>query len=41
MVSEETIKALVGHEFPGGEYTVKHWENFLFQTRTHRKMTTF
>ena len=30
MVSEETIAALVGHEFPGGEYTVKHWENFLF-----------
>ena len=29
MVSEETIKALVGHEFPGGEYLIKHWENFL------------
>ena len=29
MVSEETIKALVGHEFPGGEYLIEHWENFL------------
>ena len=23
------IKALVGHTFPGGHYTVAHWENFL------------
>jgi len=23
------IEALVGYEFPGGEYTVAHWENFL------------
>ena len=23
------IRALVGHEFPGGNYTVAHWENFL------------
>jgi len=23
------IQALVGHEFPGGKYTVQHWENFL------------
>ncbi len=29
MVSEETIEALVGHEFPGGEYLIEHWENFL------------
>jgi len=29
MVSEETIKQLVGYEFPGGEYTIEHWENFL------------
>ncbi len=27
--NEAEIKALVGHEFPGGEYTVAHWENFL------------
>ena len=25
----EEIRALVGHEFPGGKYTVAHWENFL------------
>ncbi len=23
------IEALVGHKFPGGNYTVAHWENFL------------
>jgi hypothetical protein len=23
------IEALVGHRFPGGVYTVAHWENFL------------
>ena len=27
--SEESIKAIVGHQFPGGEYTIEHWENFL------------
>ena len=37
MVSEETIKALVGHEFPGGEYTIKHWENFSFSECTGTK----
>ena len=26
---EEEITALVGHEFPGGDYTIEHWENFL------------
>ncbi|MEZ5560581.1 MAG: hypothetical protein R3E86_18810 [Pseudomonadales bacterium] len=26
---ETTIRALVGHEFPGGTYTIAHWENFL------------
>ena len=25
----EEIRALVGHRFPGGEYTIAHWENFL------------
>ena len=23
------IQALVGHQFPGGHYTIAHWENFL------------
>jgi hypothetical protein len=26
---EDQIRAIVGHEFPGGVYTVEHWENFL------------
>jgi hypothetical protein len=25
----EEIRALVGHRFPGGMYTIAHWENFL------------
>ena len=27
--SAAEIEALVGHEFPGGTYTIAHWENFL------------
>lgn len=26
---EEEIEAIVGHQFPGGTYTIAHWENFL------------
>jgi hypothetical protein len=26
---EHEITALVGHKFPGGTYTIEHWENFL------------
>ena len=26
---EADINALAGHRFPGGEYTIAHWENFL------------
>ncbi len=26
---EAEIRAIVGHQFPGGIYTVAHWENFL------------
>jgi hypothetical protein len=37
MVSEETIKALVGHEFPGGEYLIEHWENYLLTQCTGSK----
>jgi len=29
MVPEKEIEELVGYEFPGGEYTIEHWENFL------------
>ncbi|MDX1581777.1 MAG: hypothetical protein R3360_09160, partial [Alphaproteobacteria bacterium] len=27
--SEDEVKAAIGHEFPGGTYTIQHWENFL------------
>lgn len=26
---EASIKAIIGHEFPGGDYLIAHWENFL------------
>lgn len=26
---QSEIEALVGHKFPGGHYTIAHWENFL------------
>ena len=25
----DEIEALAGHRFPGGDYTIRHWENFL------------
>ena len=28
-VSEASIRAIAGHQFPGGSYTIAHWENFL------------
>jgi len=27
--SEQSITDLVGHQFPGGSYTIEHWENVL------------
>lgn len=27
--SEDEVRKAVGHRFPGGVYTVQHWENFL------------
>ena len=27
--AQETIEALAGHQFPGGDYRIAHWENFL------------
>jgi hypothetical protein len=27
--TQATIEALAGHRFPGGDYIVRHWENFL------------
>ncbi len=35
---EEEIKQIVGHEFPGGEYVVEHWENFLLTECTGAEM---
>ena len=29
MTPVEDIRALVGHQIPGGRYTIAHWENFL------------
>jgi hypothetical protein len=26
---EDELQAIVGHAFPGGVYTIAHWENFL------------
>jgi len=31
---EADISALAGHRFPGGNYTVEHWENALLTTCT-------
>jgi len=25
----ESLTNLIGHQFPGGEYLIEHWENFL------------
>ncbi len=25
----EQLEAIIGHQFPGGEYLIAHWENFL------------
>ena len=32
--SEEEMRALVGHRFPGGTYRIEHWENFLLSEAT-------
>jgi hypothetical protein len=33
-VSEERMRELVGHAFPGGTYRIEHWENFLLTEAT-------
>jgi hypothetical protein len=30
----EKMAGLVGHRFPGGEYRIEHWENFLLSDAT-------
>lgn len=32
--SEDAMRALVGHRFPGGTYRIEHWENFLLSEAT-------
>jgi hypothetical protein len=32
--SEEAMRTLVGHRFPGGTYRIEHWENFLLSEAT-------
>ena len=29
MPTEASVKEIIGHQFPGGEYLIAHWENFL------------
>ncbi len=36
VMSEESLAALVGHRFPGGNYRVAHWENWLLSDCTGR-----
>jgi len=32
--AKETMQRLVGHRFPGGQYRIEHWENFLLSEAT-------
>ena len=36
MLTDADVEGLVGHRFPGGEYTIAHWENFLLTDCTSR-----
>jgi hypothetical protein len=36
--AEQEITALLGHRFPGGEYAIEHWENFLLTECTGAKL---
>ena len=36
--TENEITAIAGHQFPGGEYTIEHWENFLLTECTGAKL---
>ena len=35
--SDEQLAALVGHRFPGGDYRIAHWENWLLTECTGRE----
>jgi hypothetical protein len=32
--AKEAMQGLVGHRFPGGQYKIEHWENFLLSEAT-------
>jgi hypothetical protein len=32
--AQEVMQRLVGHRFPGGQYKIEHWENFLLSEAT-------
>jgi hypothetical protein len=36
MLTDAEVEGLVGLRFPGGEYTIAHWENFLLTDCTAR-----
>jgi len=40
MMSQAELTALVGRRFPGGHYTIEHWENFLLTDCTGREPMT-
>lgn len=35
---EASLKQIIGHEFPGGDYLIAHWENFLLTECTGAEM---
>jgi hypothetical protein len=36
MMTEDQVRSLVGHRFPGGQYRIAHWENWLLTNCTGR-----
>ena len=36
---EDEIRAIAGHNFPGGIYTIEHWENFLLTECTGAELS--
>ena len=34
IVDEATVTSAAGHAFPGGQYAIEHWENFLLTACT-------
>lgn len=37
---EQSVKNAAGHTFPGGVYTIEHWENFLLTSCTGAELMT-